>query len=51
MFFNEEEIHKLYNEKVKLPNSYFKKYENVPQCPVKIYNYNWGNYDFLRTFI
>lgn len=50
MFFNEEEIHKLYNEKVKLLNSYFKKYENVPQCPVKIYNYNWGNYDFPRIW-
>lgn len=32
MFFNEEEIHKLYNEKVKLPNLYLKNmkmYHNV----------------------
>ena len=37
--FSEEEITKIYNEKVKLPQSYFKKYESLPICPLKKYNY------------
>ena len=48
--FSENDIHKLYNDKVKLPSAYFKKYEILPRCPVKMYNYNWGNYDFPRTW-
>ena len=48
--FSEDEMLKLYINKVKLPDSYFKKYETLPNCPVKKYNYNWGNYDFPRTW-
>jgi len=40
--FSEEEIQRLYYNKVKLHPSYFKKYETLPSCPVKCYNYNWG---------
>jgi len=47
--FSLEEITKIYNDKVKLPDSYFKKYEVMPKCPVKSYNYNWGHYDFPRS--
>ena len=48
--FSEEEIKKIYFEKVKLPASYFKKYEIVPICPVKRYNYSWDNHDFPRVW-
>jgi len=48
--FTSDEIHKLYIDKVKLPNSYFKKYEHVPPCPVKAWNYVWGNNDFPRVW-
>ena len=43
-------IDHLYRSKVNLHESYFKKYENLPSCPVKQYNYNWGNYDFPRNW-
>ncbi len=33
--FSETDIVNLYNTKIKLPTSYFKKYENLPKCPVK----------------
>jgi hypothetical protein len=46
----EQEIQQIYHDKVKLPSSYFTKYENVPPCPVRRYNYQWGNYDFPRTW-
>jgi SAM-dependent methyltransferase len=48
--FSENYIRKLYIEKVKLPESYFKKYETLPKCPVYKYNYNWKNYDFPRVW-
>jgi SAM-dependent methyltransferase len=48
--FTEEEIKTLYETKVKLPEAYFKKYEILPNCPVKLYNYNWNNYDFPRNW-
>ena len=48
--FSEEEIIDLYNNKVKLPESYFKKYETMPICDVKCFKYNWGHYDFPRTW-
>jgi len=44
------DIVKIYNDKVKLPPSYFKKYEVLPKCPVRAYNYEWGYYDFPRTW-
>jgi SAM-dependent methyltransferase len=48
--FSQKEIENVYNDKVKLPASYFKKYELLPNCPVKRYNFNWGHYDFPRTW-
>jgi hypothetical protein len=48
--FSSDEINKIYTEKVKLPISYFKKYENVPPCPVKAWNYSWGGNDFPRVW-
>ena len=48
--FSSDEIVKIYHEKVKLPESYFKKYEKVPYCPVSMYNYNWSYYDFPRVW-
>lgn len=47
--FSEEELYKIYNESVKLPDTYFNKYVPFPQCPVKRYNYNWSFYDFPRN--
>ena len=47
--FSEEEIRQIYDNKVKLPPSYFNKYEIMPPCPVKRYGYNWSYYDFPRN--
>jgi hypothetical protein len=46
----EDVIKRIYDTKVKLPNSYFKKYEYLPSCPVKLYNYSWSNRDFPRNW-
>ena len=48
--FTLDEIHMLYNNNVKLSDSYFKKYEIVPPCPVKAWNYSWGDNDFPRVW-
>jgi len=48
--FSEEEVKRIYQEKVKLPPSYFKKYEFLPKCPIQAYGYNWGHYDFPRNW-
>ena len=48
--FNESELKEIYNRHVKLPESYFKKYSNVPACPVKSFEYSWKNYDFPRVW-
>jgi SAM-dependent methyltransferase len=48
--FSSKDIDNIYNTTVKLPDTYFKKYENVPSCPVKRYNYSWANHDFPRTW-
>ena len=48
--FSANDIGALYNTKVKLPDSYFKKYEFVPDCPVKAWNYSWANNDFPRVW-
>jgi hypothetical protein len=48
--FSSHDIERIYNEKVKLPASYFQKYKIVPPCPVPSYNYNWGNRDFPRVW-
>lgn len=43
MKFTEEEIHKIYNEHVKLPEEYFLKYTNVPDI-----SKNWLYADYPR---
>lgn len=48
--FTESQIHSIYNSNVKLPISYFKKYEIVPACPVHALNYHWQNIDFPRVW-
>lgn len=48
--FTDDYIQDLYYTKVKLPHSYFFKYECLPPCPVKSYNFNWGNNDFPRNW-
>jgi hypothetical protein len=48
--FTEEEIQELYDSKVNLPESYFTKYYNVPNCPIKAWNFSWGYRDFPRTW-
>lgn len=50
MEFSEQNIRDLYNTKVKLPSSYFTKYENLPSCPIKSRNYQWNNNDFPRNW-
>lgn len=47
--FTQEDIDKLYLSKIKLPDSYFKKYSVMPNCPVKAYNYIWSYHDFPRN--
>jgi hypothetical protein len=46
--FTESEIISLSN-KIKKDQTYFDKYNPLPPCPVKLFNYNWGNYDFPRN--
>lgn len=48
--FTEEEINHIYSSNVKLPESYFKKYEVLPMCPVKSFNYVWSYHDFPRNW-
>lgn len=47
--FSSEEIYEIYNKHVKLPKEYFNKYSELPKCPVKAFNYNWGRFDFPRN--
>ena len=47
--FTSDEIHKLYYDKVKLPESYFTKYSKLPRCPVAAFNHDWGNHDYPRN--
>ena len=47
---DENYILEIYKNKVKLPPSYFKKYEKVPNCPIQSWNYEWGDHDFPRVW-
>lgn len=46
----ERDIHHMYETKVKLPDSYFKKYEVLPPCPCERFNYSWSRKDFPRVW-
>jgi SAM-dependent methyltransferase len=48
--FSEKDIEKIYNEEVKLPDAYFKKYTPFPKCPVRTFNYEWSYHDFPRSW-
>jgi len=47
---SEQQIRQLYSSKVKLPESYFTKYEMLPPCPLAKRNFKWGNNDFPRNW-
>lgn len=48
--YSEQDINHIYWTKVKKDSSYFSKYELLPPCPVKAWEYSWKNYDFPRTW-
>jgi SAM-dependent methyltransferase len=48
MNLNENDIYHVYYTKVKLPDSYFKKYEELPPCPIAKYNFSWAGKDYPR---
>ena len=50
MNFTDTEIQELYDTKVKLPASYFKKYEKLPPCPREFHKYTWYKNDFPRNW-
>lgn len=47
---SEVELHELFHTRVNKPESYFHKYSVLPRCPVKSWNYDWGNNDFPRVW-
>jgi hypothetical protein len=49
--FSEDELIKIYETEVKLDPSYFIKYEKIPECPIKGWNYKWEDRDCPRIFI
>lgn len=50
-YFTEDELQNLYWRKVKKNGGwYFHKYENLPPCPVKAWNYSWSGKDFPRNW-
>jgi len=48
-YFSDAEITDLYETKVKLPDSYFKKYETVPAWPCTKFPMAWNTIDFPRV--
>uniref|UniRef100_A0A6C0K171 Methyltransferase type 11 domain-containing protein n=1 Tax=viral metagenome TaxID=1070528 RepID=A0A6C0K171_9ZZZZ len=48
--FSEKQIQAIYANHVNLPDSYFRKYEKLPACPVPSWNYSWQNFDFPRNW-
>lgn len=48
--YSDTELQELYTTHVKLPPSYFTKYEMVPPCPVRAWDHSWKNYDFPRVW-
>jgi SAM-dependent methyltransferase len=49
-YFSENEIYNVFYNKVKHDDSYYKKYEKLPKCPIKSWNYSWQNFDFPRCW-
>jgi SAM-dependent methyltransferase len=48
--FKEKELHDIYYKIVKKDNTYFQKYQILPICPVKAWNFIWDNHDMPRNF-
>jgi hypothetical protein len=48
--FSEQAICDIYEKHANLPDSYFRKYERLPPCPVRGWNYSWENRDFPRNW-
>jgi SAM-dependent methyltransferase len=48
--FSEKDINDTYNSKVKLPESYFRKYEKLPPCPFEVFKHTWSGKDFPRNW-
>jgi SAM-dependent methyltransferase len=46
----EKTIKQLFHRTVKLPDSYFRKYEYLPACPLATWNNSWGDNDFPRVW-
>lgn len=49
-YFSENELQYFFYTKVKKQDSYFKKYELLPKCPVKGWNNSWSGKDFPRNW-
>jgi SAM-dependent methyltransferase len=50
MEFSDSSIGSIYTTHVKLPGSYFTKYDPLPPCPIKAMNYTWSFHDFPRNW-
>jgi len=48
--FDDLYIEHLYTTKIKLPPSYFTKYDPLPPCPIRAMNYTWSFHDFPRNW-
>jgi SAM-dependent methyltransferase len=48
--FTDDELQTIYAQIFKRPTEYFRTYEDVPQCPVKAWDYSWGDADFPRVW-
>lgn len=48
--FTEQEINLIHKIFIHKDPSYFKKYEELPPCPVRSWNYSWSGKDFPRNW-
>ncbi len=48
--FSENEIQDVYHSKVKKSSEYFTKYERLPVCPVRMWNFSWSGKDAPRNY-
>jgi hypothetical protein len=48
--FSEKQLYEIYRTRVKKNPEYFKKYPELPACPVKQWGYEWKGHDMPRNF-
>jgi SAM-dependent methyltransferase len=48
--FSANKLEQIYTTIVKHNNSYFTKHKRLPSCPIKSWNYQWGDKDMPRNF-